>query len=189
MLNANGERRRRPSTTCAPSTAVAKRSQSRLAGRHRRGVSHGAPPVTVLRPRSDDGAAFASSVPGPTAIEALDERRHPPRRGVHDRRRPPGRAPGARLRHLIRRTRTSRPCSSGTGALRSTVVQVYDWMASYTEPLGPEAGWKDPSNRPVSFEALRALAAGLQAGRCRRARLCPDLRRRQRIRRPPIPKC
>ena len=49
-------------------------------------------------------------------------------------------------------------------ALRSTVVQVYDWMASYTEPLGPEAGWKDPSNRPVSFDALRALAAGLQAG-------------------------
>ena len=48
-------------------------------------------------------------------------------------------------------------------ALRSTVVQVYDWMASYTEPLGPESGWKDPSNRPVSLEALRALAAGLQA--------------------------
>jgi len=48
-------------------------------------------------------------------------------------------------------------------ALRSTVVQVYDWMASYTEPLGPESGWKDPSNRPVSFGALRALAAGLKA--------------------------
>ena len=46
-------------------------------------------------------------------------------------------------------------------ALRSTVVQVYDWMASYTEPLGPRSGWKDPSNRPVSFKALRALAAGL----------------------------
>jgi dextranase len=48
-------------------------------------------------------------------------------------------------------------------ALRSTVVQVYDWMASYTEPLGPESGWKDPSNRPVSFEALRVLASGLHA--------------------------
>jgi len=48
-------------------------------------------------------------------------------------------------------------------ALRSTVVQVYDWMASYTEPLGPENGWKDPSNRPVSFEALRTLTAGLRA--------------------------
>ncbi|MFZ0170827.1 MAG: glycoside hydrolase family 66 protein [Acidimicrobiales bacterium] len=48
-------------------------------------------------------------------------------------------------------------------ALRSTVVQVYDWMASYTEPLGPESGWKDPSNRPVSLKALRALAVGLHA--------------------------
>jgi dextranase len=47
-------------------------------------------------------------------------------------------------------------------ALRSTVVQIYDWMASYTEPLGRETGWKDPSHRPVSFSALRALASGLQ---------------------------
>jgi len=47
-------------------------------------------------------------------------------------------------------------------ALRSTVVQVYDWMASYTEPLGPKSGWKDPSNRPVSFKALHDLAAGLR---------------------------
>ncbi len=46
--------------------------------------------------------------------------------------------------------------------LRSTVVQVYDWMASYTEPLGPTTGWKDPSNRPVSFDALRGLAIGLR---------------------------
>ena len=47
-------------------------------------------------------------------------------------------------------------------ALRSTVVQVYDWMTSYTEPLGSKSGWKDPSNRPVSFTALHALATGLQ---------------------------
>ena len=40
-------------------------------------------------------------------------------------------------------------------SLRSTVVQVYDWMASYTEPLGPKSGWEDPSHRPVSFDALR----------------------------------
>jgi dextranase len=46
-------------------------------------------------------------------------------------------------------------------SLRSTVVQVYDWMASYTEPLGPAEGWKDPSSRPVSFAALRDLASGL----------------------------
>jgi dextranase len=51
-------------------------------------------------------------------------------------------------------------------ALRSTVVQVYDWMASYTEPLGPATGWEDPSRRPVSFDALRALASGLHAHGC-----------------------
>ena len=48
-------------------------------------------------------------------------------------------------------------------SLRSTVVQVYDWMASYTEPLGPASGWRDPSNRPVSLDALRSLASGLHA--------------------------
>jgi dextranase len=48
-------------------------------------------------------------------------------------------------------------------ALRSTVVQIYDWMASYTEPLGSEAGWLDPSHRPVSFAALQALSSGLRA--------------------------
>jgi dextranase len=48
-------------------------------------------------------------------------------------------------------------------ALRSTVVQIYDWMASYTAPLGPESGWQDPSQRPVSFPALRALASGLRS--------------------------
>jgi dextranase len=47
-------------------------------------------------------------------------------------------------------------------ALRSTVVQVYDWMASYTAPLGPTSGWHDPSQRPVSFTALCALSAGLR---------------------------
>lgn len=46
-------------------------------------------------------------------------------------------------------------------ALRSTVVQVYDWMDTYTEPLGPASGWEDPSHRPVSLTALRALASGL----------------------------
>jgi dextranase len=47
-------------------------------------------------------------------------------------------------------------------ALRSTVVQIYDWMASYTEPLGSVEGWLDPSHRAVSFQALRALSAGLR---------------------------
>lgn len=49
-------------------------------------------------------------------------------------------------------------------ALRSTVVQVYDWMESYTAPLGSRDGWEDPSHRPVSFDALAALAAGLGEG-------------------------
>jgi dextranase len=47
-------------------------------------------------------------------------------------------------------------------ALRSTVVQIYDWMASYTEPLGSVDGWLDPSHRAVSFQALRTLCAGLR---------------------------
>ena len=48
-------------------------------------------------------------------------------------------------------------------ALRCTVVQIYDWMASYSAPLGPLEGWKDPSGRDVSFKALLALASGLRA--------------------------
>ena len=47
-------------------------------------------------------------------------------------------------------------------ALRCTVVQIYDWMATYTAPLGPPGGWQDPSDRPVSFDALRSLAAGIR---------------------------
>jgi dextranase len=47
-------------------------------------------------------------------------------------------------------------------AMRCTVVQFYDWMASYSNPLGPPEGWQDPSGRPVSFEALRSLAAGIR---------------------------
>jgi dextranase len=47
-------------------------------------------------------------------------------------------------------------------ALRCTVVQIYDWMASYTAPLGPPGGWRDPSGRSVSFDALRSLAAGIR---------------------------
>jgi dextranase len=46
-------------------------------------------------------------------------------------------------------------------ALRSTVVQVYDWMDTYTEPLGPAGGWEDPSHRPVSLAALQSLAGQL----------------------------
>lgn len=52
---------------------------------------------------------------------------------------------------------------SWLGALRCTVVQVYDWMQRYCAPLGPPGGWRDPSNREVSFDALRRLAAGVRA--------------------------
>ncbi len=48
-------------------------------------------------------------------------------------------------------------------ALRCTVVQVYDWMESYSAPLGPPGGWKDPSGRDVSFGALQSLAVGIKA--------------------------
>ncbi|HMK96740.1 MAG TPA: glycoside hydrolase family 66 protein, partial [Acidimicrobiales bacterium] len=46
--------------------------------------------------------------------------------------------------------------------LRCTVVQIYDWMCEYTAPLGPLDGWRDPSGRPVSYQALRALATGVR---------------------------
>ena len=48
--------------------------------------------------------------------------------------------------------------------LRCTVVQIYDWMYTYTAPLGPEQGWRDFSGRSVSFQALRALASGIREG-------------------------
>lgn len=47
-------------------------------------------------------------------------------------------------------------------ALRCTVVQIYDWMESYSHPLGSPIGWHDPSGRPVSFEALQRLTAGIE---------------------------
>jgi dextranase len=54
-------------------------------------------------------------------------------------------------------------------ALRCTVVQAYDWMTSYAEPLpGPGARisgerWRDPLGRTVERAAIRQLAAGLAA--------------------------
>ena len=46
-------------------------------------------------------------------------------------------------------------------ALRCTVVQVYDWMASYTAPLGVGERWSDPLGRGVSRHALLSLAGSL----------------------------
>jgi len=48
-------------------------------------------------------------------------------------------------------------------ALRCTVVQHYDWMASYTRPLGESAIWADPLGRPVERAALESLTAGVRA--------------------------
>jgi dextranase len=49
-------------------------------------------------------------------------------------------------------------------ALRCTVVQAYDWMASYSVPLPPGERWRDPLGRPVERASLTALAAGLASG-------------------------
>jgi dextranase len=48
--------------------------------------------------------------------------------------------------------------------LRCTVVQIYDWMYKYTEPLGPEQGWRDFAGRSISFQTLCALAEGIRQG-------------------------
>jgi dextranase len=57
------------------------------------------------------------------------------------------------------------PVTSWLRALRCTVVQAYDWMASYSRPLPPaEPRWSDPLGRPVELTALRALSDALAAG-------------------------
>jgi dextranase len=55
------------------------------------------------------------------------------------------------------------PVLDWLAALRCTVVQVYDWMAGYSQPLGAGGRWTDPLGRPVSAAALRALTAGVRA--------------------------
>ena len=84
----------------------------------------------------------------------------------------------------FRRGRHRRWCLDWHRALRSTVVQVYDWMASYTEPLGlAKTAGRTPHTVRSPSRALRALASGLERARCRRPRLRADLRGRQRLRR------
>jgi len=116
----------------------------------------------VVEARFGVRARFGELAPGTYAIEALDSNgrllaeelttvgAHPGERPVH------GFATSFQDEDIPAVLKWNR-------ALRSTVVQVYDWMASYTEPLGPASGWEDPSHRPVSFGALRALAAGLRS--------------------------
>lgn len=115
----------------------------------------------AVRAEVNDGVRFANLPPGTYSIEAIDVDglllaeelttvgSHPGERPVH------GFATSFKDEDV-------ETVLSWNRALRSTVVQVYDWMASYTEPLGPSSGWKDPSNRTVSFEALRALSSGLK---------------------------
>jgi len=110
----------------------------------------------------DDGARFAELPAGTYAIEALGA----DGRLLAEALTTVGAHPGERPVHGFATSFEGGDVPAVLGwhrALRSTVVQLYDWMASYTEPLGPKSGWKDPSNRPVSFDALRALAAGFRA--------------------------
>lgn len=47
--------------------------------------------------------------------------------------------------------------------LRCTVVQIYDWMHRYSQPVGPGDQWTDFSGRQISLRALQALAAGTRS--------------------------
>jgi dextranase len=46
--------------------------------------------------------------------------------------------------------------------LRCTVVQIYDWMASYSEPLGPAGVYRDGLGREIDREALEQLITGIR---------------------------
>ncbi|HUW79009.1 MAG TPA: glycoside hydrolase family 66 protein [Candidatus Nanopelagicaceae bacterium] len=108
-----------------------------------------------------DGAQFPQLPAGTYAIEALDA----DGRLLAEELTTVGSHPGERPVHGFAtsfRDEDINGVLAWNRSLRSTVVQVYDWMESYTEPLGATSGWKDPSNRTVSFEGLRALASGLK---------------------------
>jgi dextranase len=46
--------------------------------------------------------------------------------------------------------------------LRCTVVQVYDWMESYSRPLAESDSYVDPLNRPIGLGDLRRLVEGIR---------------------------
>ncbi len=46
--------------------------------------------------------------------------------------------------------------------LRCTVVQVYDWMESYSYPMPVSGAYEDPLRRPINLEALRGLIEGIK---------------------------
>ncbi len=47
--------------------------------------------------------------------------------------------------------------------LRCTVVQIYDWMERYSEPLGPAGVYRDGLGREIDRYALEALIAGIRS--------------------------
>jgi dextranase len=120
------------------------------------------PTARAIEAEVDNGAHFGGLSPGTYSIEALDTA------GLvlAEELTTVGSHAGERPVHGFA-TSFQESCVPGVLAwltkLRCTVVQIYDWMASYAAPLGPPGGWKDPSGRPVSFEALRALSAGIRA--------------------------
>ncbi len=46
--------------------------------------------------------------------------------------------------------------------LRCTTVQLYDWMQSYSEPLGPVGTYRDALGREIDRGALQALIDGIR---------------------------
>jgi dextranase len=46
--------------------------------------------------------------------------------------------------------------------LRVTVVQIYDWMESYSAPLAEQDSYHDPLGRPISRAALKQLIEGVR---------------------------
>ena len=115
-----------------------------------------------IEARLDSGARLDDLEPGTYAVEARD------RHGevLAEEFTTVGAHPGERPVHGFATSYTDDAVDevlAWNRALRSTVVQAYDWMDTYTEPLGPASGWEDPSHRPVSLSALRSLANGLAA--------------------------
>jgi dextranase len=47
--------------------------------------------------------------------------------------------------------------------LRCTVVQIYDWMQRYSEPLGPAGVYQDGLGREIDRQALETLIAGVRS--------------------------
>jgi dextranase len=46
--------------------------------------------------------------------------------------------------------------------LRCTVVQVYDWMERYSQPLATNDSYRDPLSRSIELPALRQLIQGIR---------------------------